>query len=80
MSRFALADVIWILETLCASGFRAKNVVRLQHKATTSRGRPETPKKAAVAGLFGFPQRVSRRRLRTEMQSMSLCLTPSKSD
>jgi hypothetical protein len=52
----------------------------MQHTATTSPGKAETPKKAAVAGLFRFPQKMPRRRLRTEMQSMSLCLKPSESD
>src|SRR4051794_15841976 len=42
---------------------RAKIVVRMQHRPTTSRRKCQTPKKAAVACLFRFTQPRPRRRL-----------------
>jgi hypothetical protein len=44
-------------------GIPPKIVVGMQHKPTTSFGTVKTPKKAAVACLFSFPQRMLRRRL-----------------
>jgi hypothetical protein len=44
-------------------GISPKIVVGMQHRPTTSFGNVKTPKKAAVACLFSFPQRMLRRRL-----------------
>jgi hypothetical protein len=47
----------------CERGIHAKIVVGMQHTPTTSFGKLKTPKKAAVACLFSFTQRVPHRRL-----------------
>jgi uncharacterized protein (TIGR02001 family) len=43
----------------------------MQHIPTTSRKKLQTPKKAAVACLFGFPLRMLRRRLRSGLENSS---------
>src|ERR1700733_13606075 len=45
------------------TAFDPKIVVGMQHRPTTSFGKMKTPKKAAVACLFSFPQRMPHRRL-----------------